>query len=194
MSDLLQQALTAMAQTKAARPPNIASQVVPGVEAAYPALSGSGLQVVDSRSNGMNDNRQLEYYPANESWNPLPGKPTIDVFNPAIKGQGFQDAVAADMLHGLPQRDPTWRAYREQFKTTLTPRQQAIDRQAYAEDRAQGETRSYGEWMDGNRVDAYLRGYLFPDANDEWRKGGVYTPQQSQVLDRMRAYLQGRTR
>lgn len=170
---------------------DLGSQIVPDVEAQYPALTGSQLQVIDSRKKGMTDNRQLEYYPADEDWNPLKGRPTIEVFNPDIQGRGFTDAVAADMLHGLPQRDPTWQAYREQFASSLTPRQQAVDRRAYEEDRQAGEARSFPEWMKANRLDAYLRGYLFPDKTDAWRKGGAYTMEQGSLLERMRAYLKG---
>jgi hypothetical protein len=43
--------------------------------------------------------------------------------------------------------------------------------------------------MDVSRTDAYLRGYLTPDANDEWRKQGVYTPEQTKILDEMKGYL-----
>lgn len=156
----------------------------------YPRLRTLGdVNVVDSRSGGMKDDRQLEYYPADERDNPKPGRPTIEIFNPAIQGQAYDDAIAADMLHGLKTADPQWRAMRQQYLQTLSPANKAMDQRAYAEDRKRGETRTFDQWMEDNRGDAYLRGYLFPDKVDEWRKQGVYDDAQKRQLERMRLHL-----
>lgn len=156
----------------------------------YPALKQLGdVQIIDSRAKGMADGRQLEYYPADETDNPKPGKPTIEVFNPELKDHDYEDAIAADMLHGLKAADPTWGTLRNTFAQTITPSQKKVDQRTYSEDVKNGEKRSFDQWMQDNRVDAYLRGYLFPDKQDEWRKGGAYTDAQKKLLEQMRGHL-----
>ncbi len=49
----------------------------------------------------------------------------------------------------------------------------------------------FDKWMQMNRGDAYIRGYITPDQNDEWRKNNVYTDKQKVLLETMKAYLQG---
>ena len=53
-----------------------------------------------------------------------------------------------------------------------------------------GERRTFAEWFDRSRLDAYIRGALAPDKNAEWLKGGVYTPEQQRLLGRMNQYLE----
>lgn len=137
---------------------------------------------------------QLEFFPAWEERNPTPGEHTIEIRNPALTGQALQDAIAGDALHLLgavdPRTgkavDPAFRALKEQFLGTLTPEQVAVDRRVYGES---GDPRPFEQWMERSRGDAYLRGYLFPDAADEWRRQGVYTPEQQGLLERIRRYL-----
>jgi hypothetical protein len=154
----------------------------------YPALRGlfNNLTVIDKRSGGMQDDRQLEWYPPNERDNPHPGTYTSEIFNPTITNRELPTAIAADALHGLKITDPQYAQMRQKFGATLTPRQHEIDQRAYAE---AGEQRPFNQWMEDSRLDAYLRGYMFPDKADEWRKGGMYTPEQQQELEQMRTYL-----
>lgn len=155
----------------------------------YPPLRPLDISVVDSRGLRPDVRGGLEYYPKDELYNPTRGRRTIELFNPALAGAPLNDALAGDMLHGMPEIDPTFRAMRSEFYRTLTPEQLAFDRRSFEEDHAQGDT--FESWMDRSRLDAYIRGYLFPDQNDEWRKSGVYTPAQQQLLERMRSYLRG---
>jgi hypothetical protein len=62
----------------------------------------------------------------------------------------------------------------------------AVDQRAYA--RA-GEQRPFDDWMQQSRGDAYIRGKLAPDANDDWRD--VYTPEQQKTLADMFLHLKG---
>jgi hypothetical protein len=81
---------------------------------------------------------------------------------------------------------------KQRLLSTLTPEQLAVDQRAFQRDKARNpnDERSFGEWMETSRGDAYIRGYITPDANDEWRKQGVYTPEQQAILEEMRGYLE----
>lgn len=71
--------------------------------------------------------------------------------------------IAGDMLHHLAQVDPKW----AQMKQQVAPPE-----------------------MEPFRQDEFLMGYLTPDKADNWRN--VYTPEQRQKLESMRAYLMGK--
>lgn len=137
----------------------------------------------------------LEFYPPWESENPNPGKPTLELYDREMKGPALESAVVGDMLHYLgavdpasgKAVDPNWRALRSQLIAARDPDSQKMDANAYKEDRAQGETRSFEDWMNESRADAYVRGYLTPDKANEW--ADVYSPQQKEILKRMKGYL-----
>jgi hypothetical protein len=95
---------------------------------------------------------------------------------------------AIDPRSGSPV-DPQWLAMKNQLLAQRTPEAQAIDRRAYQQEEPNGR-RSFDDWMAQSRGDAYIRGYLTPDAADEWRQQGVYTPQMTQTLEMMQRYLQ----
>lgn len=140
----------------------------------------------------------LEFFPPWELHNPNPGQPTIELYNRDLKGNELQSAIAGDALHylgavgpsGNPV-DPTFHGMKQQMIGSLTPDQLAVDRRAYDKSRSSGDHRSFDDWMQDSRGDAYIRGYITPDANDEWRKQGVYNPEQKKLLDAMNAYLRG---
>lgn len=142
------------------------------------------------------DGRQLEYYPPWESWNPHPGYATVEVYNTAESPAVMQNLIAGDMLHylgsidprtGAPV-DPTYFKLKQQTLANRTPEQRRIDDRAYQRDLLFYENKPTPEyWMQFNRGDAYMRGYLTPDARDEWRE--MYTPQQRATLELARQYL-----
>ena len=145
------------------------------------------------------DRRQLEYYPPWEDRNPTPGKATLELYNTGESPEITKNLITGDMLHYLgsvdprtsQEVDPTFMALKKQFMTTLTPEQIAVDRRAYEHEKSMYETPpSFDDWMAINRGDAYLRGFLTPDANDEWRKQGVYTPAQTEILKSIQQYMQ----
>lgn len=156
----------------------------------YPALRQVQPFVVDSRGKSA-QGRGLEYYQANtDDASPLPSQNTIELFDKDLEGQWLEDAVAGDSMHGLASYDPRFAQMRQQFRSLLTPEQVAFDRRKFDAEREPGDT--FDNWMERSWLDAYIRGYLFPDKNDEWRKAGVYTPEQTQLLEQMRAHITGK--
>ena len=163
-------------------------QILAEVYQRYPRLAPLAVEVVDSRGLRPDIQRSLEYYPPDEQMNPKPGKRTIELFNPALRGETLRSALAGDMLHGLPEVDSDFAKLRQHFKRSITQEQSQFDRSVYKQNREDHDT--FDSWMERSWVDAYIRGYLFPDTNDEWRNAGVYTDEQRSILEEMRAHLQ----
>ena len=140
----------------------------------------------------------LEYYDPEESYSPNYGKPTIELFDDDLQGRELEDAIAGDALHYLggtnskdEPHDPEFYKMKQDFVESLTQQQLSIDLDSYnRRNRSGEERRPFSDWFRYSRSDAYLRGYLFPDKNDEWRKNGAYTPEQEEKLEQMRKYLQ----
>lgn len=140
----------------------------------------------------------LEFYPPWESHNPHPGRSTIEIFDKDLTGKALQDAIAADALHLLGAKDPRndqpidpkFYEMKQQLLSTLTPEQLKVDMDAYKRDQARNpdDERTFREWMETSRGDAYIRGYIKPDKDNNWRD--VYTPEQKAILDDMKAYLE----
>lgn len=155
----------------------------------YPAIADHPYSVVDSRGKPSKFGGSIEFFSPDEPDNPKPGRATVEVYSQDLKGDALDKAVFGDMLHYLPQVDPVFNEQRQAYRKLITPEQAAIDRGAYDRAKAEyGEDRPFDDWMDISRLDAHLRGYLAPDANDEW--AGSYTPEQISVLDGIRSYLQ----
>ena len=152
----------------------------------YPALRGPDYNIIDSR--GREGARgQLEFYPPDEKYNPTPGRPTIEVFNPELKDRRLSEAIFGDLLHYAPEQVPGWAPMRQMFMRTITPEQALVDRGAYERARTEGENRSLRDWFLRSRLDAYIRGKLAPDQQNEW--AGAYTPTQEELLMKMRGLL-----
>lgn len=145
---------------------------------------------------------KIEFYPPWESENPNPGKPSLMIFDKDMRGDPLQNMIAADMLHYLaavnPETgkpvDPEWRNLRHRLMTVRGSKNLAMDRKAYEDakkDPKVKESRSFADWVDDSRADAYVRGYLLPDERDEWRRGGAYSPEMTKILKRMKGYLEG---
>lgn len=137
----------------------------------FPRLQQYGdlMTVIQGRPMSATDPRQLESYPPDESWNPVPGKFTTEIYNTAVPQDQQVNMVAGDMLHHLSRVDPQWDAMK---RDVLPP--ELLDPKLY-----------------NSRADEYLMGYITPDAADEWRKGGAYNAEQKQKLDLMIKYLMG---
>lgn len=108
----------------------------------YPALRRHAAEyaIVAGRPMLAGDDRQLETYAPDESWNPIPGKATTEVYNqnPAE----MPNLIAGDMLHHLANVDPNW----AKMKADVAPAD-----------------------MDKFRQDEFLMGFLTPDKADEWK-------------------------
>lgn len=141
----------------------------------------------------------LEFYPPWELHNPHPGKSTIAIFDKTLQGKHLEDAVAGDALHLLGAKDPRtdqpvdphFYELKQRLMSTLTPEQLKVDMEAYKRDQARDpkDERTFQEWMETSRGDAYIRGYITPDKDNNWRD--VYTDEQKAILEDMRTYLEG---
>jgi hypothetical protein len=156
-------------------------------------MQGYDLNLIDKRADYPNwqyGDAQLEFYPADELYNPMPGKPTIEIFNPNLEGQWLENAIFGDMLHGMPARDPRFAEYREQFRSSMTPKQWMRDRWEFNRQRQRNpnERRTFDDWHDQSGLDAWLRGYLAPDERNEWAQ--MYTDPQRNILGELLNYLQ----
>lgn len=159
-------------------------ELLRSIQSKYPALAGYDWSVIDSRGKPSKHGGQIEFYSPDEQYNPTPGRPTVEVFNKDLQGDMLERAIFGDMLHYMPEADEGFRGMREKFRATLTPEQLMVDRMAY---KKSGDKRDFDKWMDISRLDGYLRGFLAPDANDEWRD--AYTDEQKAILGEIDSYL-----
>lgn len=169
------------------------SDVLEGVYGKYPRLRDYGFEA-RLRPEGPRPHQRgsghIEFFPPDEYYNPMPGVPYIEVYNEDLRGDALERAVFGDALHYLPAVDPRFRDLKNQFVGTITPEQSRVDRRAYDYYvKNHEETRSYQDWFDTSRSDAYLRGYLAPDERNEW--AGSYTDKQKFILEAIKAHLQG---
>ena len=124
--------------------------------------------------------------------------PAVNENNPTIalrsleSNPNLQRRLLGDMLHDLPQTDEKFNSMREEFKTSMTPGQKDLDRRVYKEailpegtsKHAYGEDRSYEDWHDRSRLDAWVRGRIAGQWGDEY-----YTDKQKEITDNMVRYL-----
>jgi hypothetical protein len=138
-----------------------------------------------------------EFYPPWESENPNPDKITIELRDQSKSGNWApQQMIQGEMLHYLGSTDPRtgqpvdpqWLALKNALLQARSPQDIALDKRTYQEEEPD-QGRSFEDWMQESRGDAYIRGYFSPDTADEWRKGGTYTPQMQPILDQMQTYL-----
>ncbi len=143
------------------------------------------------------DDRQLEFYPPWERDNPEPGRLTVEVYNPRLQGRDLTESIGLDLLHHLGGTDPNgaavdpqYRAIRQEMAQAIESADSPIDRRAYAEEAMhRPDAGSYSEWLDRNRVDAYIRGFLSPRLNPEWQQSGTYNAEMVRIGNRLRQYL-----
>ena len=170
-----------------------------GVGEAYPALKPYLDRVIVSQGKTRaGDPRQLEFYPPWERDNPHPGWITLELFNQALKGNSLRDALAGDLLHYLggtdPRTDkpvdPAYYALKQAVTKARTPQQIALDQRLYGEARRGGDKRTLEDWLNESRIDAYIRGFVTPDAQDEWRRHGFYSdPAMLKAVQAVESYI-----
>ena len=135
----------------------------------------------------------VEFLGPDEPQNPTPGIPTIAIldkkrFEASFGEGGRESAILGEKLHFLPEVDVEFAKMRRDFEKTLTPEQLAVDERVYQEVVDAGrENRSFEQWFEVSRLDAYLRGFIAPDKADEWRRQKVYTPEQVELLEKAKA-------
>ncbi len=176
--------------------PNQYDSVLQDVAATYPALAlhVKKAMVYDATPSKDQTDNQLETYLPWEDWNPHPGKVTTELYRPYTSRSELRDALAGDLIHlagavdpktGKPV-DPTYYKLKQQVKKARSPQQIKADYRAYKES---GDERSFDQWFQDSRGEAYVRGRLFPDKNDEWRSWYEENPKLKKAVDNVGKYL-----
>lgn len=137
----------------------------------------------------MGGGGKLEYWPEDEPGtegfeHPTKGgKTVLEIYEPSLmeNQEKLRRAIRGDLMHGL-NNDPYFMDLKNIFKNTYTP-----------------ETLKFegSKGRSGNIEavhDMYIRGYLNPDENDEFRKehektGSVYSKDQIDVMKMMDDYI-----
>jgi hypothetical protein len=136
--------------------------------------------------------RQLEYWPPSETGTPgfprpegYSGKHILEVYSEFLRKnpQFLKQAVYGDMLHGLGDEDKKFALLRNQFTQNYTPTTQHMISRLLQ----QGDNRRSID-------DMYIRGWISPDARDEFRKAQAsgenrYSPQQLKILQDIQNYV-----
>jgi len=160
----------------------------------YPILGGLNLSQVTTPMPG--DDRMLEFWPPTEEGDqqfPRPkglpmGQPGLQIISPDTS----PNDVAADVVsHYLVNTDPTLKAEYQKFSDSFnTPDGQRRLHEDYKYDYDNsGERRPFDQWAKTTRIPDYLRGYTFK----QWPEKAyphMYTPDQIQIMDQIKAYLQ----
>jgi hypothetical protein len=158
-------------------------------------LADAQFNIVSDPTLGNKGSGAVEFLGPLEPLNPTPGKPTIAILDEdkfaANFGEGGREAaILGEKLHYLKEIDSKFAGMREQFRKSMTPNQLKVDQRVYDENVASGrENRSFEDWMEASRLDAYIRGYVAPDKNDEWRKQGAYNDSQKKLLNDIKRYV-----
>ena len=149
-----------------------------------PVLRRYDFQV--ERSGRTSDIGQSEYYHAGtEDLSPNPDRNYIELFAGATKDPAqLKKMIWGEMLHALGEEDKEWKQMRKEYMQERTPADIALDVRTWGE---KDEERSYPDWMDQSRADAYIRGALWEDK--EWLEG--INPKQHEIIGQMNKYLRG---
>lgn len=160
----------------------------------YPRVRNWGIDIKDMRgSSGKHGKAEMFFtddpgHPDNP--NPYFGKNNTIELYANVSGRELENLILGDMLHLAPRVSPKFRELKAKFTATRTPAQKRMDERAYQRSvKEYGEMRPFEQWMQHTRDDAYIRGYLTPDRDDEWK--GIYTPEQKKLLEQMRQLLKG---
>jgi hypothetical protein len=173
--------------------------VLQDVAETYPALAPHTKKaVVYDAAPPKGNTDQLETYLPWEDWNPHPGKVTSELYRPYADKKELRDAIAGDLIHlsgAIDPKtnkpvDPDYYELKKQVKLARNQKQKDIDYKAYKEDvKNNEETRSFSKWFHDSRSEAYVRGRLFPDKNDNWKSFYEENPKLRDVVDKIGKYL-----
>ena len=133
----------------------------------------------------------MEFYPPDESYNPNPGRPTIEVYPKAMHHPALKDMLVGDALHHLGKVDDAYMKLRNDFDAYMDPsvKKEDVSRFKKGDFKDEAGGRSFKDYWDQSRLDAHIRGALFPAANPDWQRKGQYTKEQRQVAEQMRKHL-----
>jgi hypothetical protein len=178
------------------RQPNIYQKLLGEVGQENPALGRLNIKAISG---------QGPYYSeTTPSWEPRPWNPFSGVHTIQVRPQGqtlqrpdIKNMLGGEALHILGGINPNtqqpvdqgWLNLKQHFLNTLTPEQLTTDRMEYG-NRPPEDQRTFADWMQQSRLDAYLRPAMFPMAqgvDPGWYS--TYTPGQLQLLQLMQGYL-----
>ena len=147
----------------------------------------------NAKTEGSGD---IEFYPPDERDNPNKGRPTMVILNKQnwdkMTKEEQDRAIVGEKLHYMPKVDKKFSEMRKGFEGMMTDEQWDFEKKHYDKLVKEGkESRPFKQWWEVSRLDAYIRGYLAPDRNDEWRKSGAYTGKQKIHLEEMKKYING---
>ena len=133
--------------------------------------------------------------PGNETGLPTIVTRNLEELGKQVGHTNVDKFYEGEALHYLPEVDSTFASMRREFAELQPPQQKAMDERVYkklstpSEGSSYVEKRPFEQWFERSRLDGYIRGYLHPDKNDEWRKQKVYSPEQIDLLEKMKSYL-----
>jgi hypothetical protein len=151
----------------------------------YPYLADK--DITFKYSPNPSDQRMLEFYHPEETERPeyMPaGKIGIEVFNPKTTPL---DILGDYVSHYGKQADPNLKSLYEQFEQSLDP-QAMMNRYTFHTSNL-GENRPYEKWYEMTGLPELFRGYTFKQFGPEEEAKSYYTPQQLEILDKVRSYL-----
>lgn len=135
----------------------------------------------------------VEAFPASEPDNPFygEGRPTVQFnTNKQAPWATPEQMFLGEHLHFLNQDDPEFRGLKQKFWDSMGEDQQQAFRDFYEKDRAQGEARSFEQWLDRSSLDQAIHAVM-TGRGDDWA-GGLFGPQQQSVADEFWAALRRR--
>lgn len=179
-------------------PYKLLSNTYQRAQAQYPILNN--LDMAFRVSANKDPNNYLETWPKNEPGEQGYRRPAdfpmnkvgMEVFNQKTQPKDIMGDIVS---HDLVNSHPVYKKAYEDFKSSITPKQQGILKQQYAyAQQNEGEKRPYEQWAEIAGLPAYFRGNLF----DQWQKDGktltteMYTPEQLKSFDALKQYMSGK--
>jgi hypothetical protein len=195
----LQHNLTQLGPAGQAQQPNPLAPLLESNQKAYKLLSKIPMTV----GRGSGPYQSEVYQPWSED-NPTPGKFHIELRHYLDQPQSAEDIshlMIGETFHHLGTRkpdgqpvDPQWYGLKQKVFQTMAPHDLANEQRNWKNAQAQGDTRSFDDWVQESMLDQYIGGVMFPLSNEpEWVKRSQNlprtNPQQSAVIEQMRQYL-----
>lgn len=183
-------------------PTNGYKDILQDVATLYPALSPYAKKAVvynAVRPQWEDEGDKLETYLPWDDWNPHPGKVTTTLYKPYSSRRELTSAIAGDLIHMAGAKnpstgdpiDPEYFKLKQAVKAARSPEQRKIDYKTWKDAKKSGDNRSFNDWWQESRGEAYVRGMLFPDTNDEWASWYEENPKLKRAVEKVGKYLRG---
>jgi len=138
-----------------------------------------------------------EVFSAEESRNPNPGQPTVEMRSDAT-GQRLEDILATESIQLFSINDPELINLKRRFQETLTVEQQGMAKRRFDDRVARGvEGRNFQQFLDQVFLDSEIRAIMFPGlvtdpgfTVERAVRAGVMTPEQLSIVEEITRRLQ----